>query len=114
MLTYDADLSVNLHFEISEEEAVANGGISLSDVKKQIKVLPEWIMNAIVEYVDFRDNDTITVIPYENEVRLDGKVINLDTIEEEDTEEDDIEDVVDDDKNEVEENEEGIIDENEI
>lgn len=84
MLTYDADLSVNLHFEISEEEAVANGGISLSDVKKQIQDLPDWIMSAIMEYVEFKDNDSVTVIPYSNELRMNGKIIRLDEIKEDD------------------------------
>lgn len=91
MLAYDADLSVNLHFEISEEEAIASGGVSLPDVKRQIEALPDWIMNAIMEYVEFNENDSITVIPYENKVTLDGKIINLDDIEDDDDEEDESE-----------------------
>lgn len=107
MLTYDADLSVNLHFEISEEEAVANGGISLSDVKKQIQDLPDWIMSAIMEYVEFKDNDSITVIPYSNELRMDGRIIRLDEIKEEDDEPEDLESELDSDENKDEvENEE--------
>ena len=107
MLTYDADLSVNLHFEISEEEAVTNGGISLSDVKKQIQDLPDWIMSAIMEYVEFKDNDSITVIPYSNELRMDGRIIRLDEIKEEDDEPEDLESESDSDENKDEvENEE--------
>lgn len=107
MLTYDADLSVNLHFEISEEEAVTNGGISLSDVKKQIQDLPDWIMSAIMEYVEFKDNDSITVIPYSNELRMDGRIIRLDEIKEEDDEPEDLELESDSDENKDEvENEE--------
>ena len=95
MLTYDADFSINLHFEINEEEAVKRGGISLSDVKKQIQELPDWIMTAIMEFVDFQDNDSITVIPYDHELRMDGRIIRMDEIEDEDENDDEDEDEID-------------------
>ena len=92
MLEYDADFSVNLHFEIDEEQAFKQGGISLTDVKKNIEELPEWIIGALNEFIEFGENDSVTVMPYDYEVVLNGKVIDLDDIEDEDEDEDENED----------------------
>ena len=89
MLEYDADFSVNLHFEIDEEQAFKQGGISLTDVKKNIEELPEWIMGALNEFIEFGENDSVTVMPYDYEVVLNGKVIDLDDIEDEENNEED-------------------------
>lgn len=89
MLEYDADFSVNLHFEIDEEQAFKQGGISLADVKKNIEELPEWIMGALNEFIEFGENDSVTVMPYDYEVVLNGKVIDLDDIEEDEENEED-------------------------
>ena len=80
MLSYDVDFSINMHFELDENEALDRGGVDLSLVKKQIQELPDWVMAAITEYIDFGERDSISVIPYDNKLVRDGEIIDLNDV----------------------------------
>lgn len=75
MLVFDGEYLVKLHFEVSEEEALDNGGIDLEGVKAQIKEMPSWLLEGITSVIDLRDNDTVTVFPCEGKLMRDDEIL---------------------------------------
>lgn len=75
MLTFDGEYVVRVHFEITDEQALENGGIDMDTVKNGIKDLPDWILLGVTDNIDLRDNDTVLVLPSEGKLMKDGEVL---------------------------------------
>lgn len=80
MIIYDVDMSVTMHFEKNQEDVSILDETQLMELKHNIKILPDWVLQAISEYVDLQENDTISVMLYDDKLTINGNEVDLDVI----------------------------------
>ena len=77
MITFDGDYNLILHFEKTEDQALESGGVNLDEVKKNIAMLIDWLLESISENIEFNDSDFVTIIPNEQKLIVNDKEIPL-------------------------------------
>lgn len=78
MITFDGEYSVIAHFEITEDEALEHGGLTVGSLKHSVNKLTDYMLAGIFDRIALGDNDFIAINPVERELIMGDEEIELD------------------------------------